>query len=184
VRATDGERSGTAATGGGAWAACPGCGVALPGASVSSDTRRNASDACWQMYGEVTGRELQDLVALGRYHQLTVDTYGAQHAGAATPAIGTAFSLIGLHLALDEGLDGPDVREIHRRLAADRVAWPRFDPPTTSWAVTVYDVALAGSSEEHAALVARWAASVWEGWRGAHRPVARLIAERLPEAVR
>jgi hypothetical protein len=76
------------------------------------------------------------------------------------------------------------VRDIHRRLAADRVAWPRFDPPMTSWAVTVYDVALAGSSEEHAALVARWAASVWDGWRGAHRAVARLIAERLPEAVR
>ena len=33
-------------------------------------------------------------------------------------AINTAFALIGLHLALDEGRSGIDVRDTHQRLAA------------------------------------------------------------------
>ena len=55
----------------------------------------------------VVGHELGRLSQLGGLHQLTVDAYGAQHAGPRVPAIGVAFGLIGLHLALDQGWTAP-----------------------------------------------------------------------------
>jgi len=168
------------------WSVCPGCGLELPGteAAGSVDPRRNASAACWQLYGEVTGYELQHVIRLGRYHQLTVDAYAAQHAGDAGPAIGVAFALIGLHLALEEGLSGNEVRDAHQALAGRFRDWPRFAAPSALPTMTVFDVASAGSPDEHAERVLYWARSEWERWQPAHDAVARLIAERSLREVR
>jgi hypothetical protein len=166
------------------WETCPGCGLRLAsddGARAAIDPRRNASAGCWMVRGEVTARELGDLPRLGRYHQLTVDAYSAQHAGPGTSALGTAFALIGLHLALDHGLDGLAIRDAHQRLAAAKVPWPRFGPPAARWPLTVEDVARAPTSEEHAELVQRWAASVWAGWHDSQATIEQLVTERLPE---
>ena len=92
------------------WNVCPGCGLILPG-GVDLHGRSNASEACWQLYGEVAAHEAAHVVALGRLHQLTVDTYGAQHAGRSAARIGVAFALIGLRLSLDEGWSGEEVRD-------------------------------------------------------------------------
>ncbi len=140
--------------------------------------------ACWQLYGEVLGYEAEHLSELGRFHQLMVDAYGAQHAGGPTPRIATAFGLIGLHLALEEGMSGIEIRAAHQHLARHFAEWPAFARPTRPATLTVSDVAAAGSPEAHADLVQRWARSVWSSWDAAHERVATLVAERLPADVR
>lgn len=165
------------------WHVCPGCGVSLPG-PLEKHGRRNASEACWQLYGEVAAHELANLATLGRLHQLMVDTYGAQHAGGSGESrLGVAFALIGLSLALDHGWSGTDVRDAHRYLATTAGDWPAFAPPTRRASLTVYGVALAASPDEHADLIDRWAADVWASWQPAYADVAALIDERLPADV-
>ena len=155
--------------------ACPGCGVVLPGSGEPWDPRSLASEACQALYGEVAGYESHHLLELGRWHQLLVDAYAAQHAGEATPAIGTAFALIGLHLALDAGRDGRQVRDAHRRLAATGKTWPRFSRPAGLGDLTIFDVALARSPDEHIANLRAWAAAVWAAWADAHDAVRALV---------
>ena len=114
---------------------------------------------------------------LGPLHQLRVDTYAAQHAGDDMPAINTAFALIGLHLALDEGCSGIEVRDAHQRLARRRRTWPTFPRPAPGRAphMTILDIANAGSADAHIAAVERWARTVWEDWRAQHAAVAALL---------
>jgi hypothetical protein len=160
---------------------CPGCGLELPASATASDPRSLASDACRAVYGEVAGFELQHVVALGRWHQLLVDTYAAQHAGASSPPLATAFALIGLHLALEEGWDGIQVRDAHQSLARRYREWPRFERPGGLDAgLTIGDLALAGSPEEHVATLRAWASEVWVAWRPAAGAVREVLAERLP----
>jgi hypothetical protein len=132
------------------------------------------------VYGEVAGFESQHVAELGRWHQLLVDTYAAQHAGERTPRIGTAFALIGLRLALVDGWDGLSVRDAHQDLARRYGSWPAFTPPERRGDLTVLDLALASTPAEHVERLRAWAASVWEAWADAHAAVAALIGERLP----
>jgi uncharacterized protein DUF5946 len=161
------------------WSDCPGCGLRMPDTGGRLDRRRNVSPACWHLYGEVTGYELTHLPTLGRFHQLTVDAYGAQHPGSGARPIGVAFGLIGLHLALERGLTGLEVQGAHRQLAARFGDWPTFERPERQAPLTVLDVAMAGSPEEHGEIVQRWAAAVWASWHASHAQVLRLIDERL-----
>jgi hypothetical protein len=143
---------------------CPGCGLELPG-EAPADPCRHASAECWALYGEVSGAQMTRPARLGAVRQLTVDAYAAQHVGPETPPIGPAFALIGLHLALDEGWAGWQVRDEHQRLARRRREWPRLTPPADLGPLTVFDVAMADSDDEHVALVRRWAETVWKAWR-------------------
>jgi hypothetical protein len=159
---------------------CPGCGLELPGSAQPWDPRSLASEACHALYGEVAGFESRHVVVLGPWHQLLVDTYAAQHAGERTPLIGTAFALIGLHLALEAGWDGLAVRDAHQDLARRYRAWPAFPAPERRGALTVLDLALASTPEEHVERLRAWATDVWQAWAATHAAVAALIAERLP----
>ena len=100
---------------------CPGCGLRLAAGGVPWDRPRNASPECWQLCGEVQGFALHHLELARDFHQLTVDAYAAQHArrgvDADAPPISVAYALVGLHLALDRGLSGPEVRAAHQRMA-------------------------------------------------------------------
>lgn len=154
---------------------CPGCGLVLPGDGAPWDPRTLASEACHRLYGEVVGYESQHVVELGRWHQLLVDAYAAQHAGERTPPIAVAFALIGLHLALDEGWDGLQVRDAHRRLAAASRTWPAFGAPASRGNLTIFDVAMVGSPDEHVARLEAWATAVWTAWDGSHDAVRALI---------
>src|SRR4029453_4893418 len=99
---------------------CPGCGLQLPASGLPWDPRRNASPECWQLYGEVQGFELEHLELVRDLHQLTVDAYAAQHApreaAGEVPPISVAYALVGLHLALDRGASGGEVRVTHQRM--------------------------------------------------------------------
>jgi hypothetical protein len=162
---------------------CPGCKLELPATGGPAVAGRGSSSAeCWLLYGEVLGREMRDLTLVRELHQLTVDTYGAQHPPADGTGIGLAFSLIGLHLALDLGVSGPGVRDAHQRLAATGATWPAWTVPADLGPVTCFDVALTGTSDEHAAATRAWAASVWAAWSPVHDAVAELSARLDPES--
>jgi hypothetical protein len=161
---------------------CPGCGLRSDEAGIPLDRPLNASAACWGLHAELEGYELANLARLGRYHQLTVDAYGAQHAGPPTGQRYVAYSLVGLQLALEDGLTGLDVRAFHSRMGRPDGSWPVFGRPGRPARITVADVveagARAGSPDGHARLVERWAADVWASWADRHEDV-RSLARRL-----
>ena len=160
---------------------CPGCGVRLEGSGAPVDPKRNASAECRQLNAEVTGFELEHLAQLGRFHQLMVDAYGAQHADSIGTGIRVAYSLVGLHLALVRGMSGLQVRTIHQAMGKPQPGWPRFPRPATTGGVTVLDVATAGlraqSVEGHGRAVQRWGQAVWQAWSARHQDVADLARQ-------
>jgi Family of unknown function (DUF5946) len=165
---------------------CPGCGLRLPASGFPPDLRRNASPECWQLYGEVQGFALNHLELVRDFQQLTVDAYAAQHApgevGVNVLPISVAYALVGLHLALDRGVSGIEVRGAHQRMGRPDPSWPRLPTPERTGAMTVFDVAAAGamvgSVAGHAKAVRAWAAGVWQAWAAEHATVAAL-ADRL-----
>jgi hypothetical protein len=163
--------------------ACPGCGIVLPEARSAEPARLHASPACEAVLTEVLGFEFQHPVML-RYHQLTVDAYGAQHAGGAAPPIRVAYSLAGLWLALEHGFTAEDVRAVHRRMGHPTPLWPAFGPPAPAqrW-LTVLDVAEAGVRQQsgggHARAVGQWAESVWGAWLAATPGVDDAVESML-----
>lgn len=163
---------------------CPGCRLALPADGWPLDRRVNASPECWHRYTAILGHEAEHVALLGRLHQLTVDAYAAQHAGDPSPPISTAFALIGLHLALDEGWSGSAVRAAHQFLAARNPTWPLFGAPEGSDWLTVADVALARNPVAHAERVERWAASVWNAWQPSHAAIRGWAERVLPASAR
>jgi len=163
---------------------CPGCGVRLPASTWPVDRRRNASPACWERYTLVLAHEAENIIAVGRLHQLTVDTYAAQHPGPNVPAIAVPFALVGLHLTLDEGWSGLAVRGAHGWLAEHHRSWPAFEPPDGFGALTADRVARAGSAEAHAHLVESWATATWAAWAAQHSRVRAWSLEALPPDVR
>jgi hypothetical protein len=160
---------------------CSGCGAVLPTSGLPPDPGRNNSPECWHLYGEVVGFELNHTAELGRFHQLTVDAYGAQHAPREGSGIRLAYSLVGLHLAIDLGRNGLEVREAHQRMGKPQPSWPRFSGPMAPAGVTVEDVAKAGFRTEsvagHARALTRWSEAVWSGWTAEHPAVAQLTVE-------
>jgi hypothetical protein len=161
---------------------CPGCGLQLPASGLPWDRRRNASPECWQLYGEVQGFALNHLELVRDFHQLAVDAYAGQHdpreVGSDLPPISVAYALVGLHLALDRGLSGREVRAAHQRMGKPDPSWPRLLTPERTGAMTVFDVAAAGamvgSVAGHAEAVRAWAAAVWQAWAAQHATVAAL----------
>ncbi len=161
---------------------CPGCGLELPAGGLPAGPRRNASPECWRLYGEVQGFELGHVELVRDYHQMAVDAYAAQHAsredGGDVPPIGVAYALVGLHLALDRGVPGVQVRAVHQRMGKPDASWPRLPAPASTGALTVLDVATAGAMVDsvsgHAEAVRAWAASVWRAWAPRHAAVAAL----------
>jgi hypothetical protein len=121
----------------------------------------------------------------GRCHQLTVDAYGAQHSGPPTSRIYVVYSLVGLYLALERGWSGADVRALHQRMGHPDASWPPFRRPLVTAVLTIADVAVAGarlgSVEGHAALVERWARSVWSSWADQHAVVIGLATRLVGE---
>ena len=160
-------------------AACPGCGVELPGSGEPWSPRSTASSACHDLYGEILGYEYEHLAVLGRWHQLLVDTYAAQHTGDRTAPITTAFALIGLDLALEHGWSGIEVRDAHQLLARSYRDWPRFPRPAAPGEMTVQDLALAATTTDYAEVLGRWARAAWASWSDAHGRIDELVHERL-----
>jgi hypothetical protein len=151
---------------------CPGCALAMPrDAHAPYDGYYNCSAECWSVYTEVLAKEYSNAVLFGQVHQMTVDTYAVQHAGARHPDKSVAVHLVGLHLMLLEGVRPPFVPPLLQQLASRTRTWPHFDPPADRGALTVFDVATAS---DHAAVVRAWAKQVWNAWMPHHAAVERF----------
>jgi Family of unknown function (DUF5946) len=160
---------------------CPGCGLEVPIEAAAPTVPLNASKECAAIYAEVSGFEFEHPVML-RYHQLSVDAYGAQHGGAPTTPIRLCYSLAGLWLALEQGFSGDEVRAVHAHMGHAQEWWPTFEPPVGTGWMTVRDVAeqgvRRGSSTGHATATRAWAQSVWAAWT-AERPTITADVEGL-----
>jgi hypothetical protein len=132
----------------------------------------------------VLGAEFGDAILFGQVHQLTVDTFAVQHAGGRHPDKSVAIHLAGLYLMLERGVRPTGVPPLFQKLAATISDWPHFSPPDVDWPATVWDVALAGSAEEHAARSREWAETVWRGWSAHHDAIAEFATARLGVAPR
>jgi hypothetical protein len=157
---------------------CPGCHLELPATGRGPGRWGAASAECELLYGELIGFEMSHLAQLGRFHQLSVDAYGAQHPTNEGSGIRLAYSLVGLHLALDTGAGGLEVRTFHQRMGKPQATWPSFVAPAIRGRLTVLDVAeagaRAGSVVGHADVVQQWAKSVWAAWSVEHDRVKAL----------
>lgn len=149
------------------------------GDGAVNPTYFNATPECWMLYTEVLGTEFANAVIFGQAHQLTVDTYSVQHAGGAHPDKSIDIHLSGLHLMLEKGRPPTDVPRLHRRLAETVTTWPHFPPPADRGPLTVFDVGLCDSIEEHIETVRRWAQTVWSAWSRHHAAVASLVSLHL-----
>lgn len=162
---------------------CPGCGVELPDAPAppALTDRYLASPECRALYGEVVGYEVTEPARLNPWHQVCVDAYGAQHVGPDSQARGVAFALNGLYLVFERGFTGTQAREAHGYLAntVEPGSWPAFEPPDAVGGVTVFDVAMAGSPDEHIARVQEWGRAAWAAWRHVHAEVAEMTDRQL-----
>lgn len=159
---------------------CPGCRLKLPACDGAVyNGYFNASPECWAVFTEVIGAEFVNASLFGRVHQLTVDTYAAQHPGGDHPDKSIVVHLSGLHLMLVRGIGPASVPEYLQRLADAVNVWPHFPPPAESGSLTVRDVALAGSSAEHGDVVREWAGSVWSTWSRSHGQVRSFVERHL-----
>lgn len=157
--------------------ACPGCGLLMPRRpTLTMHSYYNQSAECWAVYTEVLAAEYSNAVLFGQVHQMTVDTYAVQHAGGPHPDKSVDVHLAGLHLVLERGLRPTAVPPVLQQLAESVKEWPHFQAPSCVWELTVADIALASNAEEHAQLVRRWSASVWNGWSHEHAAIAKLVA--------
>lgn len=159
---------------------CPGCRAEFSrDESALYDGYFHTLPECWAVFTRVLGAEYSDPGLFGRVHQLTVDAYAVQHAGGPHPDKSVAVHLAGLHLVLEQGNAPPAVPPLLQRLAARVAEWPHFVPPERSGALTVADVASAGSPDEHAVAARAWAEAVWGAWEAHHEAVAAFVAAHL-----
>lgn len=158
---------------------CPGCGLELPQDKGETPERYHASAACWALFMELSAAQLSE----GDYtfiHQMALDAYGAQHSGGMSRNITTAYSLIGLHLAVEHRFTGRQVQRAHMELAKQRRDWPQLEPPKVREWVTVKEVLGVPSGPARDEMLKRWAASVWQAWQDVHEWVRVVSKELLP----
>ena len=152
---------------------CPGCDLEMPKGPNLYDGYYNASPECVSVYNEVLGTEFGHLLLFAKVHQLTVDAYAVQHAGAAHKDKSVCVHLVGLHLAIDHGIQSREIAPYLQRLAKKTDAWPHFEPPVETGPLTVFDIAMAGP-EQHVEQVRAWARQLWSAWTPQHDAVADL----------
>ncbi|HAH09308.1 MAG TPA: hypothetical protein DCL48_04320, partial [Alphaproteobacteria bacterium] len=131
-----------------------------------------SSPGCWAAFGRVLAAEYS-MPHLMPTHQLSVDTYAAQHPG--DPADRRAVQSVGLHLArLWRQLECPtppmETNDIMRGFAARKAGLP-YLPPPARFTMTVADVAPFAGTAQHGERVLAWARATWQDWRGAHAAI-------------
>lgn len=146
---------------------CPGCSLVLPKTDMITTLRFHASQECMVKFAELSGFTLS-LNDPDFIHQLAVDAYGAQHSGGETKNITTAFALIGLFLFFERGFTGRQVQLAHLRISKIRKDWPRFDPPSHQYPLTVMNILDARSDKTKIEILRKWAFSVWKQWTAFH----------------
>jgi hypothetical protein len=164
---------------------CPGCGATVP-AVPNGPVHRSigASPGCWALYTALLASEFSTFDA--RVHQLSVDTYAAQHPGAPSPQTvqSVCTHLVALCLSLERGFDVEALRPLLRDLARGRWFEARWlEPPARPFPMTIVDLLESDSPEAYGAGVRQWAGSTWEAW-SAHHAQVRAWADLVASARR
>jgi hypothetical protein len=159
---------------------CPGCGLKMPKRPSSSyDGYYNTSEECWAVFTEVLEADYSNAFLFGRVHQLSVDTYAVQHAGGRHRDKSVDVHLTGVYLVLKKQMQPTEVHPFLRQLAARVENWPHFPPPDLKTAITIFDVALASTTEEHIQKVREWANLVWSAWSDYHLEIETFVSNHL-----
>jgi Family of unknown function (DUF5946) len=109
-------------------------------------------------------------------HQHIVDTYAVHTAMPSDKPIRIAQALVGLFLHVEHGLTGRRVQRVHRILAAQRPAWPRFALPDDRGLITVHDVMAEPPGERRDRAIEAWATSTWNACRGLRRSIQAFLS--------
>ncbi|MGH8278881.1 MAG: DUF5946 family protein [Gammaproteobacteria bacterium] len=159
---------------------CPGCGARF--ADVAGPTHRylESSPACWATYGEVLAREYSD-PAYYAVHRLSVDAYAIQHPGKPSPQTiqSAAVHLISLYLVLERDVDLQRATRAMRTAVKTKGRFVWLTPPPALGSITVADVHMAKTVEEHKRLVRAWADSVWSAWAPHHATIRSWATDKF-----
>jgi len=139
----------------------------------------HSSPECWDLFTEVLAVEYGNAALFRQIHEFTVDGYAVQHPGGEHPDKSIGIHLCGLYLMLERNIPSAKIPPLHRRLGESVKLWPHFPPPPDLGPVTVFDVALTDSPEEHAETSRQWAQSVWQCWAPHHGAVAEIVGRYL-----
>jgi hypothetical protein len=129
-----------------------------------------ASHACWFLYSQILAKEFenQDYFAI---HRVTVDAYAAQHIGDQTDRRARQSAnlhLIALWLFFEEKKSVTTILEFLKKATAIKRDWPVINAvKQPSW-ITVQDVALAQTAEQHVLVVTQWGKSVLAAYTDQH----------------
>jgi hypothetical protein len=155
-------------------APCFSCGALAPETEGPTHKYLLSSPGCWALYGEILARDY------GEYnyppvHRLVVDSYAVQHPGQPVrQAIqSVAVHLIGLYLALEEGMEAGQATQAIGRATRFSDSFDWLDPPESLGFITVADVVKSRSLEEYDRLGRDWARSAWEAWAVHHGQVRK-----------
>ncbi len=150
---------------------CP-CSGTFPRAESTTTHRyiRSAPE-CWAAFGEVLAREYENPVLFGAVHQLTVDTYAAQHPEKQPPK-SLVSHLVSLYSIFECNAAGPATIKSFVESCRE---FPVLVPPANLGPLTVADVAATQTPDAHRDTVRRWARQVWDTWSGEHARIAALL---------
>jgi hypothetical protein len=160
--------------------ACPGCGVVLPAVDGPRHDYIGSSAACWAKFGELLAVEFEN-PSYFAVHQLTVDTYAAQHPGEPSrrSTQSVTLHLITLGLTVETGAAPAAGTKLHARLTGGAPLDTWLEPPPMSGRLTVVDALDAPNAAEHRRRIEAWAADVWAAWAPHHETVRGWARERL-----
>jgi hypothetical protein len=127
-----------------------------------------SSTGCWARFGEVLAREYSHAELLPT-HRLSVDVYAVQHPGSLERR---AIQSVGLHLArlmlqLERPVTPRETNDVMLGLSKSKAGIPFLEPPER-FDVTVADIPLDGSSDDHVRAVRAWAQAAWAAWHAHH----------------
>jgi hypothetical protein len=159
---------------------CPGCGGFFEVIEGPTHRYMISSPACWDRYSQILAREYSE-PALIPTHRLSVDTYAVQHPGDGSRQ---AIQSVGLHLArlmlqLDRPLPPAETNDVMLGLGKHKASLPALPPPN-SYAMTVLDIPLGCTAEDHVSAVRAWALTTWTAWSAHHLVIKHWVASVLP----
>jgi hypothetical protein len=142
---------------------------------VTYDGYFNCSPECWVIFEEVLAGSAGNPDVYASVHQLTIDAYAAQHAGAKHPDRSVVVHLAGLYAAFELEMPFAEVPLMLQRGAARVKQWPHLRPPEFPSPLTIIEVALSETPPDHLTNVSSWAFSVWNSWVDHHADIKRLV---------
>jgi len=139
-----------------------------------------SAPGCWQAYGEVAVRAMQEPRA-ARLRHSHVDCFAAQHpTDAATDRRqrqSVAVHLVALCLRLEHHVEGIELSR-RRQQVSDRTLhaaglpdWPFLEPPDAVGDIRAIDLHGAPDAERFCALGEQWPRTVWQAWARHHGQV-------------